>query len=99
MIRLSLVLLLLTQLLVFPRPTAAQGTALHFADLGYGDRTAFGIDAVLDYYFPIPTGLRPLSDGRLTLRFYPFPAVARRSFDIERRFEWTCAKQCATNTR
>ncbi len=74
-IRYSLVLLLLAQLLVFPRPTAAQGTVLRFAELGYGDRTAFGIDAVLDYYFPIPTGLRPLSDGRLTLRFTHSPLL------------------------
>lgn len=58
-----------------PAPVVAQGTALRFADLGYGDRTARGIDAVLDYYFPIPLGLQPASDGVLTLRFTHSPLL------------------------
>lgn len=58
-----------------PAPTGAQDKAIRFAELGYGDRTARGIDAVLDYYFPIPTGLRPASDGQLMLRFSHSPLL------------------------
>jgi len=48
---------------------------MRFVDLGYGDRAARGIDAILDYYFPIPTGLQPARDGLLTLRFTHSPLL------------------------
>lgn len=64
-----LVLLLSLLTVIAPAPVQGQSATKRFADLGYGDRTARGIDAALDYYFPIPTGLRPASDGLLTLRF------------------------------
>ena len=75
LLRWTLRLFLSLQVLAFPAPLAAQGAIHRFADLGYGDRTAFGIDTVLDYYFPIPTGLRPRSNGVLTLRFTHSPLL------------------------
>ncbi|OAN40831.1 cellulose synthase [Chloroflexus islandicus] len=70
-----LVLLVILLTVIAPAPVQGQSAAKRFADLGYGDRTARGIDAVLDYYFPIPTGLRPASDGLLTLRFSHSPLL------------------------
>lgn len=70
-----LVLLVILLTVIAPAPIQGQGAAKRFADLGYGDRTARGIDAALDYYFPIPTGLRPASDGLLTLRFSHSPLL------------------------
>lgn len=75
LLRWTLGLFLCLQGLALPAPLAAQGSVHRFADLGYGDRTAFGIDAVLDYYFPIPTGLRPRSNGVLTLHFTHSPLL------------------------
>lgn len=74
-IRWWLILLLSWLMVIAPAPVQGQSAAKRFADLGYGDRTARGIDAVLDYYFPIPTGLRPASDGLLTLRFSHSPLL------------------------
>ncbi|WP_322490024.1 cellulose biosynthesis cyclic di-GMP-binding regulatory protein BcsB [Chloroflexus sp.] len=70
-----LVLLLSLLTVIAPAPVQGQSAAKRFADLGYGDRTARGIDAVLDYYFPIPMGLRPANDGLLTLRFSHSPLL------------------------
>lgn len=75
LLRWTLGLFLCLQGLALPAPLAAQGSVDRFADLGYGDRTAFGIDAVLDYYFLIPTGLRPRSNGVLTLHFTHSPLL------------------------
>ncbi|MEF3273348.1 MAG: cellulose biosynthesis cyclic di-GMP-binding regulatory protein BcsB [Chloroflexus sp.] len=74
-IRWWLALLLGLPTIVMPTPVVAQGAVMRFTELGYGDRTARGIDAILDYYFPIPTGLRPASDGFLTLRFTHSPLL------------------------
>ncbi|MFN3372140.1 MAG: cellulose biosynthesis cyclic di-GMP-binding regulatory protein BcsB [Chloroflexus sp.] len=70
-----LIVLLSLLMVIAPAPVQGQSAAKRFADLGYGDRTARGIDAVLDYYFPIPTGLRPAGDGRLLLRFSHSPLL------------------------
>ncbi len=70
-----LAILLATVAILWPVPMTAQGNGIRFVDLGYGDRTARGIDAVLDYYFPLPVGMQPAADGELILRFDHSPLL------------------------